>query len=338
MKKLKVLVLFDSAGTPPQDQDFSEAFKTEDWSTENAVCKALEELGHTVDMLGIYDDIGLLSQKVKETRPDAVFNLTEIFLGKAHFDKNIPAFLELLDIPYTGCGPQGLMICNNKALTKEILSYHRIKIPDFNIFYKGRKVWRPKRLDFPIMVKPMQEEASTGISQASFVENEKDLTERIQFIHEKFNMPALAEEYIDGRELYLSVFGHKKLKTFPVREMKFTQVPDDEPKLATYKAKWDKKYRKKWGIKNEFSGRLPDGAIEKIIRTCKRAYKALHIDGYGRFDLRLNTKGEIYILEANANPSLDKEDEFAESAQKSGISYNNLIRNILNQAFVIDRG
>ncbi|MFH1837542.1 MAG: hypothetical protein ABH862_05480 [Candidatus Omnitrophota bacterium] len=333
MKKLKVLVLFDSAGTPPKDQDFSDALKTEDWSTESSICKALKELGHEVDMLGIYDDIDLVSQRAKENRPDVVFNLTEIFFGKAHLDKNIPSFLELLGIPYTGCGPAGLMICNNKAITKEILAYHRMKIPGFNIFHKGKKVWRPKRLNFPIMVKPVNEEASTGISQASFVENEKDLTERVKFIHEKFNMAALAEEYIDGRELYLSIFGQKRLKTFPVREMKFTQVSDDEPKLATYKAKWDKKYRKKWGIKNEFAGRLPDGVLERVIKNCKKAYKALHIDGYGRFDLRLNSKGEIFILEANANPSLDREDEFAESVQKSGTKYNSLVQNILNQAF-----
>jgi len=333
MKKLKVLILFDSAGPPPKDQDFSEEFKTEDWNTEASICGALKEMGHQVSTLGIYDDIGLLLSRVEEDKPDVVFNLTEIFMGKAHLDKNIPSSLELLGIPYTGCSPIGLMICNNKALTKKILTYHRIKIPGFHIFHQGKKIWRPKRLNFPIMVKPVQEEASTGIAQASFVENEKDMKERIQFIHEKFNMEAIAEEYIDGRELYMSVLGQKRLKTFPLREMKFMQVPDDEPKLATYKAKWDKKYRKKWGIKNEFAGRLPDGVTEKVMKTCKRAYRALLIDGYGRFDLRLNSKGEIFILEANANPSLDKEDEFAESAQKSGMDYKTLIQNLLKQAF-----
>ncbi|MDP8258893.1 MAG: ATP-grasp domain-containing protein [Candidatus Aadella gelida] len=331
MKKLKVLVLFDSAGTPPEDQDFSEAFKTEGWNTEASVCKALEELGHEVSTLGIYDDIGLVMSKINENKPDIVFNLTEIFRGKAHLDKNIPAFLELLNIPYTGCGPAGLMICNNKVITKKILKYHRIKIPGFTIFRKGKKIRRPKRLNFPIIVKPVQEEASTGISQASFVDNEKDLEERVEFIHEKFNMDAMAEEYINGRELYMSVMGRERLQTFSIREMKFLQVSDDEPKLATYKAKWDNKYRKKWGIKNEFAGRLPEGIQEKIVSVCKRAYRALRIDGYGRFDLRLSPAGDIFILEANANPCLDKEDEFGESVQRAGTNYNNLIQNILAQ-------
>jgi D-alanine-D-alanine ligase len=306
MKKLKVLVLFDSAGTPPPDQDFTEEFKHEDWAAEAEVVKTLESLGHDVRTLGIYE---------------------------AFFDKNIPSFLELMEIPYTGCGPSPLMICNNKALTKKILTYHRIKVPNFHIFRRGKRVWHPKRLKCPLMVKPLQEEASTGIAKASFVENEKDLSERVKFIHERFNMDALVEEYIEGRELYVSILGNGRLKTFPIREMKFMQVPDDGPKLATYKAKWDKSYRKKWGIKNEFAGRLPEGASEKIFSVCKRAYRSLMLDSYARFDLRLTPEGEIFIIEANANPALNPDDEFAESAGKAGLNYDKLIQKILNLAF-----
>ncbi len=333
MKKLKILVLFDSAGPPRKDQDFSEEFKTEDWNTEAQVCGTLKEIGHEVKTLGIYDDVSLVFSEVKEYKPDVIFNLTEIFLGKASLDKNIPSFLELLETPYTGCSPTGLMICNNKALSKKILTYHRIKNPNFHIFHKGKKIWHPKKLKSPLIVKPLQEEASTGISQASFVENEKDLRERVQYIHEKFEMDAIAEEYIDGRELYVSILGNKRLKMFSIREMKFMEISDDEPKLATYKAKWDKKYRKKWGIKNEFAGRLPDGTSEKIMSACKRAYKALLMDGYGRFDLRLSPEGEVFIIEANANPSLEKEDEFAESAQKCAINYKKLLQEIITLAF-----
>jgi D-alanine-D-alanine ligase len=332
MKK-KTLVLFDSAGTPPQDQDFSKEFNSEEWATEANVVEALEALGHEVRILGIYDDIKILLKEIEENRPDVVFNLTEVFLGKAYMDKNIPSLLELTGVPYTGCGPIGLMVCNNKVLTKKILTYHRIKVPGFRIFHKDKRIWLPKKLQFPLLVKPVQEEASTGIAQASFVENEKDLEERIKFTHERFNMDAIAEEYIDGRELYVSILGNRRLKTFSLREMKFTQVPDDEPKLATYKAKWDKKYREKWGIKNEFAGRLPNGISEKITRICKRAYRSLMIEGYGRFDLRVTSKGDIFILEANANPMLAQDDEFAESAKKAGVEYNKLIQKILDLAF-----
>lgn len=333
MKRHKTLVLFDSAGTPPQDQDFSREFNSEEWATEANVIEALKGLGHEVRMLGIYDDIKILLKEIEKNRPDVVFNLTEVFLGKAYMDKNIPSLLELTGVPYTGCGPIGLMICNNKVLTKKILTYHRIKVPGFRIFHRHKRIWLPRKLQFPLLVKPVQEEASTGIAQASFVENEKDLEERIKFTHERFNMDAIAEEYIDGRELYVSILGNKRLKTFSLREMKFTQVPDDEPKLATYKAKWDKKYRQKWGIKNEFAGRLPNGITERIMHVCKKAYRALMIEGYGRFDLRITPKGEIFILEANANPMLAQDDEFAESAKKAGVEYNRLIQKILDLAF-----
>jgi D-alanine-D-alanine ligase len=332
MKKLDILVLFDSAGTPPEDQDFSEEFKKEDWYTEAAVVEILESLGHNVRTLGIYDDIQLILNEVSKHRPDLVFNLTEVFLGKASFDKNIPSVLELLGLPYTGCGPEGLMICNNKALTKKILTYHRIKVPGFRIFHRGKRIWCPKKLNFPLLVKPLQEEASTGIAKASFVEKEKDLVERVGFVHERFNMHAIAEEYIEGRELYVSVLGHRRLRVFPPREMKFTQVPEEEPKLATYKAKFDKDYRKKWGIKDEFAGRLPNGIPEKIAGICKRAYRALNMDGYGRFDIRLTPEGGVYIIEANANPELAQGEAFAESAEKAGMPYEKLIRKIMSLA------
>ncbi len=337
MKKLKTLVMFDSAGSPPANQDFTEEFKKEDWLTEARVIETLKQLGHQVRTLGVYDNLTLILKELYRHKPDVVFNLTEVFSGKVHLDKNIPAIFELADLPYTGCGPVGLVICNNKALTKKILTFHRIKVPNFRIFRKGRKVWHPKNLRFPLIVKPLQEEASTGIAQASFVENEKDLHVRVRFIHEQFNMPALAEEYIDGRELYASVLGNNRLRIFPLREMKFSEVPEDEPKLATYKAKWDTKYRKKWGITNVSAGRLPDGVPEKISQICKKAYRVLLMDGYGRFDLRLTPKGEIYIIEANGNPSLSIDDEFAESAKKADLSYDKLLQNILTLAFQRER-
>ncbi|MFH1798689.1 MAG: ATP-grasp domain-containing protein [Candidatus Omnitrophota bacterium] len=330
MKNLKILVLFDSAGTPPDDQNFEEEFKREEWLTEAFVIETLKKDGHEVKPLGIYDDITLFIKAKGEFEPDVVFNLTEIFNGKASQDKNIPSLCELLQVPYTGCSPVGLMICNNKALTKKILTYHRIKVPKFQIFRKNQKIWMPRRLKFPIIVKPLQEEASVGIAQASFVENEKDFAERIEYIYDKFDMPALAEEYIEGRELYASVLGNKKLDFFPLRELLFEEVPDDAPKLATYKAKWDHEYRKKWGIKNEYALRLPSDLPKKIQNICKIAYKALQLDGYARFDLRVTPQNEIYIIEANANPALTINDELAESAKKTNVTYDKLLQKIIN--------
>lgn len=332
MKKLKILVLFDSAGAPPKNQDFTKEFKKEEWFTEAAVIETLQIMNHEVRTLGIYDDIGILMKELEEHRPDVVFNLTEVFMGKAHLDKNIPAFLDLMDIPYTGCGPDGLILCNNKALSKKILTYHRVKVPHFHTFRKGKRIWLPRRLVFPLIIKPLREEASTGIAQASYVVNEDQFRERIRFIHESMKMNVIAEEYIDGREIYMSIMGHKRLSVFPIREMKFGKIPENEPRMATYKAKWDNQYREKWGITNVFAEDLTDGLTRKIVNTCKRAYRALNIDGYARFDCRLTPEGNIYILEANGNPEIAQGDEFAESAKKAGVSYDKLLTKILNLA------
>ena len=193
-----------------------------------------------------------------------VFNLTEVFDQKSHLDKNAAWVIEMLHIPYAGATPDSLLVCNNKALSKKIMSFHRIKVPNFYVFCRGRRIWLPKKLKLPIIVKPLSEEASCGIAQASLIDNEDSLVERVKFIHDSINTDAIAEEYIDGRELYVSILGNKRITVLPFREMKFGEFPEDEPRIATYKAKWDHSYREKWGIKNVFAGRLPDGVDQKI--------------------------------------------------------------------------
>ena len=251
-------------------------------------------------------------------------------------DKNVAWLLEMLHVPYTGASPTSLLICNNKALSKQILSFHKIRVPNFYTFYRKHKVWLPKRLTPPFIVKPLSEEASRGISQASVVDNAESLIERVRFIHDKMNADAIVEEYIDGREMYLGALGSKKITIFPPIEMKFANVPEDEPRVATYKAKWDKEYRKKWGIKNVLIGRLASGIEKRIKDICKRAYRALNIQGYVRFDIRISPDSRIYILEANANPCLAKNEDFGVAAEKAGIPYIKLIQKLLSRALVGD--
>ncbi|RKY46416.1 MAG: hypothetical protein DRP81_00480 [Candidatus Omnitrophota bacterium] len=331
-KKLKVLLVFDTPYHTPRDYNFEKEFKELDWVTEKDVYSALLENGYEVTLLGLYNDISLLFEEVKENRPEVIFNLTEVFKQKTYLEKNIAWILEILGIPYTGTTPASLLICNNKALTKKILTFHKIRVPNFYTFYKHRKVKFIRKLRLPLIVKPLYEEASRGISQASVVDSEEGLIERVKFIHIHLNMDAIAEEYIDGRELYVSVLGNKRIKVFPFREMKFGKIPEDEPRIATYKAKWDYKYRERWEIKNVFAGRLPLGLDKKIVEICKRAYRALNMQCYARFDIRVTPKGEVYIIEANANPCLGRADELAQSVEKSGISYNKLIQKIINLA------
>src|SRR5882762_5205667 len=328
-RKLKVLVLFDGTSPTTVDQDFSDELKTKEWKTEADVMKALGAVGHTAEHLAIYDNVDLLRQKLETFAPDVLFNLVEQFRNKSEFDQNIASFLEMQGLPFTGCGSTGLTLCKHKGISKKILSYHRIHTPDFVTIARGKRFARPKRLRFPILVKPLKEEASLGISQASFVESDEQFKERVQFIHEKYDNDAIAEEYVEGRELYVSILGNHRVQVFPIRELVFREVPPDEPKIATYKAKWDEEYRKRWGLKNQFAQNLDPALVREIQQTCKRIYHLLTIDGYARIDLRVTADNRVYFIEANPNPILAPDEDFAQSALKANLPYPQLIDRII---------
>ncbi len=337
-KKLKVLALFDAIAPTTLDQDLSEEFLTEDWKTEVHVLNALRELGHTTEYLAIFDDLDLLQQKLQSFQPDVIFNLADQFKNNRAFDQNIVSFLEMNGVPFTGCGSTGLTLCKHKGISKKILSYHRIRTPAFVVIARGRRIARPAKLRFPILIKPLKEEASLGISQASFVSNDEQFKERVQFIHDKYANDVIAEEYIHGRELYVSLIGNLRLDEFPIRELVFKEVPPDEPKIATFKAKWDDEYRERWGLKNQFAEDLDHAVVRDIQQTCKRIYRLLTLDGYARMDLRLTEDNKVYFIEANPNPILASDEDFALSALKAGLSYPQLIERILRHALRAVRG
>jgi D-alanine-D-alanine ligase len=328
-RKLKVLALFDAIAPTALDQDLSAELKTDDWKTEAHVLQALGELGCETTHLAIFDNLDLLQQKLQSFEPDVIFNLADQFKNNRAFDQHIVSFLALRGVPFTGCGSTGLTLCKHKGISKKILSYHRIHTPDFVTIARGKRVGRPKRLKFPILVKPLKEEASLGISQASLVETDEQFKERVQFIHEKYDNDVIAEEYIEGRELYVSLLGNHRLQVFPIRELIFKEVPPDEPKIATYKAKWDEGYRQKWGLQNQFADGLDPALVTHIEQTCKRIYHLLTIDGYARLDLRLTPANEVYFIEANPNPMLAADEDFAQSALKAGLPFPQLIDRIV---------
>ena len=336
-KKLKVLALFDAIRPTGINEDLTAELKTDDWKTEAGVLAALRDLGHTVEHLALFDDLDLLRQKLQSFAPDLIFNLADQFRNNRAFDQHIVSILAMYGVPFTGCGSTGLTLCKHKGISKKILSYHRIHTPAFVIIARGRRIARPRQLRFPILVKPLKEEASLGISQASFVENDEQFKERVQFIHEKYDNDVIAEEYIDGRELYVSILGNHRLQVYPVRELVFSEVPPDEPKIATYKAKWDEDYRKRWGLQNQFAEGLEPALVRHIESVCKRIYHLLTIDGYARLDLRLTAANELYFIEANPNPILAADEDFALSAMKTGLSYPQLIERIVRQGLTTGR-
>lgn len=328
MRKLRVLALMHDYLVPPADVTGIDV-KNAKWKMEFDVTHTLEHMGHEVRALGLGGDLAPIKQAITDWNPHIVFNLMESFEGISMFDQNVVSYLELLRVPYTGCNPRGLILARDKALSKTLLAYHRLPIPEFAVFRVGRAVQRPKRLKFPLIVKSVTQESSIGISQASVVENDAALKERVRFIHHKIGTDAIVERYIEGRELYCGVIGNLKLQVFPVWELLFKKMSDENWHIATERVKWSDTYQKKHGITSALAKELPDGLSEEIQKISKRVYRTLDLSGYARIDLRLDGDGKVYVLEANPNPQLAYGEDFAESAETSGVSYESLLQRII---------
>ena len=330
VNKLRVLALVHRHLIPPDKVEEGADITSERWRTEYDVISTLRGLGHEVQPLGVHDDLGEIRRLATEWKPQIAFNLLEAFDDITIFDQNVVSHLELLKLSYTGCNPRGLLLARDKSLSKKLLAYHRIAVPEFEVFRIGRPVRRPKRLEFPLIVKSLTQEASIGISQASVVDSDDKLKERVTFIHESIGTAAIAERYIDGRELYVGIIGNQALQALPVWELFFTNMPEGAKRIATDRVKWSAKYQKKYGIDSGPAKDLPDPQAERIQHICRRAYRALELSGYARIDLRLDEAGNVWILEANPNPQIARGEDFAASAEKIGISYEGVLQRILN--------
>ena len=333
-KKLRVLVLMDRDLIPPPDAHAlsPEQLQAAKWKMEYDVVATLENLGHEVRPLGVHDDLNVIRDAVMTFQPDVAFNLLEGFRDFHCFDQHVVSYLELLSQPYTGCNPRGLMLARDKALTKKIMAFHRVHVPAFAVFPRRRPVSRPKRLPFPLLVKSVNVEGSVGIVQASIVRDDDQLKERVRLIHEQLDTTAIAEQFVEGRELYVGVIGNQRLRSFPAWEMVFEKAPTDMPLIATNKAKFDHAYQKRWGIVTRAASAvgLADGVEAYIDATSKRIYRLLGLTGYARLDYRLTADNRLYLLEANPNPQLGYGEDFAESAEAAGVKYEPLIQQIVN--------
>lgn len=331
-KPLRVLVVMHPTLVPPDSLKGHTPEEINVWKTEFDVVSNLRRLGHEVRPLGVQEELNPIRTTVEEWKPDVVFNLLEEFHGVSNFDAHVVAYLELLKLAYTGCNPRGLVLARSKAITKKIAAYHRVRVPAFFVVPRGRKVVRPKSLRFPLFVKSASEEASLGISQASIVESDEKLAERVRFVHDSVGSDALVEEYIEGRELYVGVVGNERLRVLPVWEMDFGKLTDSGEPIATARVKHSPGYQKKHGIDIRRAEGL-DPALERLIqRTTRRVYRMLELDGYARVDYRLTAKGELYLLEANPNPEIAEKEEFASAAAAVGLKYRALLARLLGLA------
>jgi D-alanine-D-alanine ligase len=329
MKRLRVLVLLHPDLMPPESSKGHSEQEINAWKTEYDVVSTLRAAGHEVRPLGVHDELKPIRDEIDGWKPDVVFSLLEQFRGEVIYDHNVASYLELTRIPYTGCNPRGLMLARGKDLSKTLVHYHRIAVPAFAVFPMRRKVRRPKRLALPLIVKSLSEDASYGISQASVVDTDDKLAERVTFIHERIGTAAIAEQYVEGRELYVGVLGNDRLRALPVWELQFGNLAQGAWPIATEKVKHDPDYQERRGILHTPAKDLAPDLCIRIQRTAKRIYRTLELDGYARIDFRLSADSIPYFLEANPNPEIAESQEFAAAALHDGIAYPDLLHRIL---------
>ena len=296
---------------------------------------ALGGLGHQVNLLAVADDVAPLVTEVRRVEPDLVMNLAESFGGKSALESNVAALLNLLGLRYTGSSPAGLVIADDKSLTKKVLRFHGIQTPEFATLYRGAVDWAGD-LTFPVIVKPPQEDASLGITSASVVHGIKDLFGRIDELQAEYQSPVLVEQFIEGREFYVGLLGNVNVEALPIIELDFSKFPADRPRIASWEAKWGDEGT---GTGAEFAGtqsifpeNLDADLVTRMQKVATECFQALRLRDYARIDLRVTDAGEIYVIEVNPNCYLERESEFARAAKKSGLEYDALIARIVDLA------
>jgi D-alanine-D-alanine ligase len=301
---------------------------------EYQIAHALQERGHEVRLLGVSDDLDYLIRCLGEWKPDLVFNGAEAFRGNEALEYLLPGLLEAEGYHYTGAPPLALQMTRNKAISKKVLAYFGIQVPGFISYRLHEKVEQHPGLRFPLFVKPLQTDGSAGIAQASLVQDMAALADRVAFIQDRFGQGAIAEEFVEGRELYVSVLGNDdSLEILPIIEMVFDKSKTrPEERIATQFAKWDEGYRDRKGIRNVIARPLSKSVRERIHQTCRTAYRALWLRDYARLDLRLSPDGQIWVIEANANPFISYGHDMANAAAKAGMEYSDFIQRIVDAA------
>ncbi|HSE37501.1 MAG TPA: ATP-grasp domain-containing protein [Blastocatellia bacterium] len=334
-RKLRIIALVREDLIPPDTLEGIENKEKEEWRTEYDVVSTLRGMGHEVHAVGVRSELSPIRKALEEYKPHVAFNLLEEFDGYPLFDQHVVSYLELKKQKYTGCGPRGLTLTRDKALAKKILAYHRIYVPRFAVFPANRKVQRPNRLRYPLFVKSVSDEGSAGIAQASIVRDDEKLKERVNFIHRQNETPAIAEEYIEGREIYVGVIGNERLQAFTPWELIMPKLPDGAANIATGKVKWDIEYQKKVGLVTQ-PAELDEQLKKDFQQLSKRVYRILGLTGYARIDYRLSEKGRIYLLEVNPNPQIAHQEDFADSAEHCGITYEALLQKIVTLGMSYD--
>ncbi|HMC30366.1 MAG TPA: D-alanine--D-alanine ligase [Candidatus Angelobacter sp.] len=338
--KLKITVLYESWGdeeeTVPEPEKekkkrgANKRRKKREKHDREEIFEALEKLGHEPTYMVLDgEDKSLTALARQET--DLFFNLVESYAGDDTMEMHVAAYLDLLGRPYTGAGPQGLYLAQDKGLAKKLFHFYGIRTPYFATCYQG-KLDHSQDISFPLIVKPASEDGSLGIDKDSVVGSVKELMERIHYVQEEFNSPALIEEYIEGREIYVAIIGNQNPEVLPLVEMDLSRLPEGMPKVAGMEVKWEKDSEAYKVTKSAPVEEMDEETQELLSSTALNAYRILKLRDYGRIDMRLTAKGEVYVIEANPNPWLSSTSEFFMAAKKSGLSYADMIAEIVQLA------
>ena len=336
MAKYRIGVLYDvwwvedEEPAPPEPKSKRKAPRKKEKEVHQEVYEALKEAGHNPIYSVIEGDDETLHE-LAGVKADLFFNLTESYAGDDTKDMNIAAYLDLLGRRYTGAGPYGLYLAQDKALAKKVFTFHGIRTPSFASSYRGR-IDHVEELDFPLIVKPSSEDSSIGIDAGSVVTSVKEMMDRIALLHERFDCPALIEEFIEGREIYVGILGDARPEALPPVEMDLSKLPKGMPRIAGTEVKWEKGTEAYDSTRSAVARNLPEDLARRIRETALAAYNALGLRDYGRIDLRVTPKGDIYVIEANPNPWLAPEAELAMAAAAAGRDYPKLIGEIADRA------
>jgi D-alanine-D-alanine ligase len=297
---------------------------------------ALDAAGYKTSIMNVNGDTFRLLDYLRTDRPDVIFNLVECVENEALQEMHVAGVYELLKIPYTGAGPFALGTALNKPRVKEILGFHNILTPRFQVFGLTDKIVPREEMRFPLIVKPSREDASVGISDASVVYSVGDLRKRVRFIHQEFDQPALVEEYIRGRELNVAILGNTRPAVLPISEIDFSGLDEGMEKIVSYAAKWMEGTVAYQGTKGVCPAKLPSAVETRLRETALACYRLIGCRDYARVDFRLAENGDAYVLEVNPNPDISDDAGFARSARAAGFTFNQVVARIVELA--LERG
>ena len=340
--KLKVTVLYDlweenptevqeEAPVPRKRKGQKKRKKKPVKHDREEIFEALEKLGHEPSY-HVLDGRPQSLLALAKCSSDLIFNLTESYAGDDTKEMHVAAFLDLLEIPYTGAGPHAVILAQDKSIAKKMFAFHGIKSPYFATSYRGT-IDHAHDIAFPLIVKPTSEDGSIGIGADAVVNSVKELMERVSYIQTEFDSPALIEEYIEGREIYAAILGsYESAHALPLVELDLSKLPKGVPRIASQDVKFERETEAYKLTKSAIAEDLDEETEARLTETAIKAYRAVKLRDYGRIDMRLSSKGDVYVIEANPNPWLSSGQEFAMAARKSGLSYTQMIGEIVELA------